>query len=409
VFGRRRLLAVGIAVFGAASLLCGFAATPSLLIVGRAIAGIGAALALPGSLAVLRVAYTDPAERTRALGIWAGINGVAVALGPALGGVLVDSLGWRSIFLVAVPLGGLALALTFVSIRESADPAGRRLDVPGQLLAVLGLGCLATGAISGETVGWLSAPILVALALGGALLIGFVRVEARSHSPLLPLETLRNRALSGSLGAMTAVTFGMYGMLLLVPLYLQSILGLAPAAAGLALVPSGILFAVISSFAGRIVARVGARLPISAGMALAGLGLAVIAVAGLSSDLTVIVLGVSLTGVALGLLTGPLMAVAVGNVAPERAGLASGLINVGRMVGATFGVAILGSVFAAFSHASADPHAFGMGIRAALLIGAVAEWLGSVLAMWTIGPAAERGAQRTSTPPNCVIKRSQYA
>lgn len=410
LFGRRRMLAIGIGLFTAASLLCGVAPSAGWLIVGRALAGVGAALALPGSLAVLRVGYPDATERARALGIWAGVNGVAVALGPAAGGVLVNALGWRSIFLVAVPLGCLAMFLTLTREQESADPAGRHLDLPGQVLAILGLGCLAASSISGQTLGWLSTPILAGLLVGAGLLTAFVTAEARSATPLLPLEVFRNVALSGSLAVMTAITFGMFGMLLVVPLYLQAALGQSAATAGLALVPMGIAFACVSAGAGRIVGRIGARVPIAGGAALAGLGLLIIAQAGQPTrDLLAIVGGMTVVGVALGLLTGPLMAVAVGNVEPERAGLAAGLVNVGRMLGATFGVAVLGGIFGAMTQAGQDPAAFGSGMRAALLVAVGVEWLASILAVLTIHPGAAREPESAAQASEARVQRRRYA
>jgi MFS family permease len=340
------------------------------------------------------------------VGIWAGINGVAVAIGPVLGGVLVSAVGWRSIFLVAVPLGTLALALSLGVVRESADPQGRRLDLPGQVLAMLGIGALAVAAIGGQSLGWRSIPIVGAFLLAGVLLGGFICVEARSRSPLLPLDVFGNRALSGALGTMTATTFGMYGMLLLVPLYLQSVLAETPLGAGLSLVPLGLVFAVVSAPAGWLVGRVGARLPIAGGMALAGVGLAILAEAGQAPPDGVILVGMAIVGLALGLLTGPLMAVAVANVVPERAGLASGLVNVGRMLGATLGVAVLGSIFAALRHGGQDAETFVQAMRAALLVGAAFEWIGSLVALLTIAPTAAQGTQpRAQAAPTAGVRR----
>jgi EmrB/QacA subfamily drug resistance transporter len=402
LFGRRRWWSTGIGIFAAGSVVCGLAPSPLVLVMGRALAGVGAALALPGSLAVLSVAYPEPRPRARAVSIWAGVNGVAIAFGPVLGGLLVDRFGWRSIFLVVVPVALLSLGLARW-VAESADPAGRRLDLPGQALAMLGLGLLAAGAIEGQTSGWLSLPIVGCL-LGSALALGaLVAVERRAASPLVPLDVFGRRAFSGAITVATAMTFGMYGMLFLVPLYLQSVLGNSGTAAGVALVPLGLVFAVVSPLAGRLAASVGPRQLISGGMALSALGLGALAGLDATSRPQLLIGALVVTGLALGLQTGPLMAVAVASTPPGRTGMASGLVNVGRMLGATLGVAILGSIFAAASGGAQTPERFVDGMRPALLVGAAVELAGSVVALLSIG----RDALQAEAPQ--PARRRRYA
>jgi MFS transporter, DHA2 family, methylenomycin A resistance protein len=393
LFGRRRWWAIGVATFCAGSLACAFAPSAPVLVAGRAVAGLGAALALPGSLAVLSVAYPEPGPRARAVSIWAGVNGVAIALGPALGGLLVDRFGWRSIFLVVVPVAAGALLLAG-RVRESADRVGRRLDVPGQLLAIAGLGLLAAGAIEGQSRGWLSPPILGCLLGSAVALAAFVAVERGARSPLVPLDVFGNRAFSGALVVAMAMTFGMYGMLFLVPLYLQSALGLSATAAGLSLVPMGVVFAVVSPCAGRLAAAFGPRLLIGGGMGLSALGLATLS--RLEGGVAQLLPSLAVIGLALGLQTGPLMAVAVASVPPARAGMASGLVNVGRMLGATLGVAVLGSVFAVASRGGQTGDQLVAGAHVALLVGAAAELVGCVVALSTIGSRALAGTMHTS-------------
>lgn len=303
LFGRRRWWATGVATFGVGSVICAAAPSAPLLVVGRVVAGVGAALALPGSLAVLSVAYPDAHQRARAVSIWAGINGVAIALGPVLGGILVDSFGWRSIFLVVVPIAALSLVLARW-VAESADPRGRHVDLPGQVLANAALGLLAAAAIEGQNLGWASPPIVAGL-LGSAITLGaFVAVERRSRGPLVPLDLFARRAFSGSLGVATTMTFGMYGMLFLVPLYLQSVLGMSGTRAGLMLAPLGVVFAIISPLAGRWAASLGPRVLIGSGMGLSALGLALLAL--LQPGAAPMLLpALALTGLALGLQTGP--------------------------------------------------------------------------------------------------------
>jgi MFS transporter, DHA2 family, methylenomycin A resistance protein len=389
LFGRRRWFSIGIATFSIGSLVCGLAPSPEILIGGRALAGVGAALALPGSLAVLSVAYPDAGQRARAVSIWAGVNGVAIALGPVLGGVLVDRFSWRSIFFVVVPLALLTLGLVRW-VAESADPTGQRIDLPGQALAIVGLGLLATGAIEGQSRGWLS-PTIVACWLGSLLALGaFVAVERRTTSPLVPLDIFGQRAFSGSLGVAAAMTFGMYGMLFLVPLYLQFVLAQTATAAGMLLIPMGLTFAVCSVASGRLSTVIGPRLLISGGMALSALGLGALSGLSPASVSAQFIVAMLVLGLALGLQTGPLMAVAVANAPVARTGMASGLINVARMLGATLGVAVLGSVFAVTGHGAQTPQQFMDGMRAALVVGGLVELVGCLVAFATIGPNALR-------------------
>jgi MFS transporter, DHA2 family, methylenomycin A resistance protein len=338
---------------------------------------------------VLSVAYPDAGQRARAVSIWAGVNGVAIALGPVLGGVLVDRFSWRSIFFVVVPLALLTLGLVRW-VAESADPTGQRIDLPGQALAIVGLGLLATGAIEGQSRGWLS-PTIVACWLGSLLALGaFVAVERRTTSPLVPLDIFGQRAFSGSLGVAAAMTFGMYGMLFLVPLYLQFVLAQTATAAGMLLIPMGLTFAVCSVASGRLSTVIGPRLLISGGMALSALGLGALSGLSPASVSAQFIVAMLVLGLALGLQTGPLMAVAVANAPVARTGMASGLINVARMLGATLGVAVLGSVFAVTGHGAQTPQQFMDGMRAALVVGGLVELVGCLVAFATIGPNALR-------------------
>ena len=204
LFGRRRWFLIGLAIFTAASIVCAVAPSIEILIAARAIAGGGAALALPGSLALLTVAYPDPAEKTKAVSLWAGINGVAIALGPTVGGVLVDNFGWRALFVLVVPVGLLALAVARTGVAESSNPAGRQLDPVGQLLAIAALCLLAFAAIQVQSLGWQSPLILGALLTSAATVAAFIAVERRALNPLVPLGLLGQRSLSGALVVATA-------------------------------------------------------------------------------------------------------------------------------------------------------------------------------------------------------------
>lgn len=375
LYGRRRIFVAGVAVFSLGCLGCGLAPNVAVLILGRAIAGLGAALLLPSSLAILRVIWTDPAERGRALGIWAGCNGLAFALGPTLGGLLIEGFGWRSVFLIVLPVGALACVLAWRSVPESADPKGRSFDLGGQVLGALALGGLALAAIEGREAPHL---LVVVLPLAVAATALFLWVEHRQgEAALVPLDLFRQRAFVGAVAATAAMTFGMYGLLFLVPLSWQGgasgAAALTPVEAGLGLLPMALAFVLVSSCSGALVQRVGARVATAGGTALIGAGLLAMAFTEAGRPMSLAQAGLLLAGIGMGVNTAPLMGVAVAAVPSARSGTASALINVARMVGATLGVAVLGALYALRG-------AGGAGLTAAMLAGGSVQLTGAAVA-----------------------------
>jgi EmrB/QacA subfamily drug resistance transporter len=360
LYGRRLVFMAGAAVFTLASLVCAFAPSVPVLIAGRAAAGFGAALIIPASLAIIRVVWQEKASREHALGIWAACNGLALAIGPTLGGVLLHRFGWPSVFLGVVPLGLAALILAPIAIPESHDPAGRRFDAPAQALGMLALGTLAFAAIESHG-SWHLA--LLALAITMISLILFIRTEAaKGAAALVPLDIFRILEFRGAAVATAGMTFGMYGALFLLPLTWQATARMDAVQAGIALIPMALIFVLVSPFSGAVTARLGSRATTSGGVFIIGLGLILIGAGADRPTILATEIGLSLTGLGMGFATGPLMGVAVGAVAAARSGTASSLINVARMAGATIGVAVLGSVFA---FAGGDEP----GLRAAMLLG----------------------------------------
>ena len=381
LYGRRLVFMAGAAVFTGASLLCAFAQSIGVLIGGRALAGVGAALLLPASLAIIRVVWPDAKQRGRALGVWAGCNGLALAIGPTLGGLLIGRFGWRSIFLVVVPLGVAALALAVPAIPESSDPQDRHFDVPAQFLGAVALAALALAAI--ESHGATEAAA-VALAVAALATVFFIKVEARTGSgALVPLHMFRARRFRGAIAATAGMTFGMYGVLFLLPLTWQSTEMLGPVGAGIALVPMAAVFVVVSPFSGALGARLGSRVMTGGGVAIIGSGLVVIGLTAGSASLAAAEIGLALAGLGMGLATGPLMDAAVSAVAAARSGTAAALINVARMAGATIGVAILGAVFAL---AKGGPD----GLRLAMLLGGLVQLASGAMAWRSAGSPAAR-------------------
>jgi len=382
LYGRRRIFVAGIALFAVGTLACALAPNSATLIGGRIVSGLGAAFALPMSLVLLTTAYPGRKERAHALGIWASCNGLAFIIGPTFGGWLVDSVGWRSIFYVTLPVCAAALALSYYAVNETAEPKGRRLDLPGQVLAIAGLGGFAFAAIEGSHWGWTS-PLILTIAGAAALALAlFVVVEGTTRGPLLPLGFLRRPVFSAALAVAGLMTFGMYALTFVMPLYFQTGRGNSPFIAGLELLPMPVSFVIVSQLVGHLTNRYGPRPVMTAGMACMGTGAFMLAAIGSGTGLAPIALALLVAGVGLGLNTAPVNGVAVAAVPQERSGTASGVLNTARMVGATLGVAILGAVFAAYAGQDAGMGSgFLAGLRAALVGAGTAEWLGALIAL----------------------------
>jgi EmrB/QacA subfamily drug resistance transporter len=381
LYGRRRIFVLGIALFTVGTLVCALAPSGAVLIAGRAISGLGAALELPMSLVLLTLAYPDEKSRAHALGIWASCNGLAFIIGPTLGGLLVDSAGWRSIFYLILPVCAAALVLTYAAVPESAEPRGRKLDLAGQALAVVALGGLAFAAIEGSHWGWASLPILSIAAVGLAAGIALFVLEGRLTGAMIPVEIFRNRVFSSALSIAALMTFGMYALLFLMPLYFQTMRGNSALWAGLQMLPLSVSFVLVSQLTGTISNAVGPRMLMTGGMACMGIGALMLAFVGTDTNVWLIAVALLIVGVGLGLNTSPVNGVAVAAVPKTRSGTASGLLNTGRMIGATMGIAVLGALFAAFAgQEGAAGEGFLAGLRAAMLVGGSAELAGAVIA-----------------------------
>ncbi len=391
LYGRRRLFLLGSAIFTGGSVICAGAPDIAVLIGGRAIAGAGAALLLPASLSIIRVEWSEERARNRALGVWGACNGLAFVVGPTVGGALVDAFGWRSVFLIAVPLGLATIGLALRAVPESRDPGGRHFDALGQLCGAVALGGLALAGIDAARDAKVA---VVALLTGTVACLLFRRTERRRGAEaMVPLDLFRSRRLVGALTATSVMTFGMYGVLFLVPLVLQASGALPARTAGLALVPMAGVFFVLSNASGRIAESLGVRSMIGGGTALIGSGLLVIATTQAGEPLWLAEAGLVLTGCGMGLNTGPLFGVAVGSVPAARSGSAASLINVARMVGATLGVAVLGSAFA-MAGAGAP------GLRAAMLFGGTVQIVGAFAAWRALAlasPSHAIGGRSTRT------------
>jgi len=344
LFGRRRAFVGGLVIFTAGSAMSAMAPTATVLINARGVQGFGAALLMPGTLSIIANTFPDEAERARAIGLWAGISGLALAAGPIVGGVLVDSFGWQSVFILNLPIGAVALAIALLVVPESADPAGRRLDMPGQALAIVGLGALTYALIEGNNRGW-SSPAIIGMLAGSAVLLAlFLQVERRTPTPMLQLAPFRNRTFAAGNAVGWLISFGMFGMFFFISLVLQNVQGATPLQAGLMSLPATMTIAVTAPFAGRIAARYGSRLPMAAGMVLAGTGLLLLVRLGPTTHFPQFWWMLPFIGLGMGLVMAPMTSAVMSAVPRQRAGMASATSSTSREMGGVFGIALLGAI-----------------------------------------------------------------
>lgn len=397
-FGRRRVFVLGVALFAAASLACGLAVTIEQLVAARVAQGVGGALLTPGSLAILQASFRVE-DRAKAIGAWSGLVGVAGAAGPFLGGWLVDDVGWRWVFLINPPLAAIVIVLTVRFVPESKDPdASRSLDVAGAVTGAVGLGALTYALIAWPDRGLLSVPVVLSLALGVLGLAGFVAREHVAREPMLPLGIFGARLFS----ATNLVTFVVYaalgGVFLFLVLALQVVGGFSPLAAGAALLPVTVLLLLLSARVGALAARIGPRLPMSAGPALAGV--AVLAMAtfdGGTAYWLQIMPVTSLFGLGLALTVAPLTATVLAAAPDRHAGLASGVNNAVARVGALLAVAALPLIAGLDGQAYDDPAQLLPAYRTTMLVCAVLLLAGGALALALVRSPAPRGV-RTAEP-----------
>ena len=380
--GARRIFTLGLAAFATGSAACAAAPQLDVLIAARALQGLGASAMLPCSLALLVHQNPDPRRRARALGIWGGMGSLGVALGPVIGGVLVTVAGWRSIFLVNVPICLLTIALLRRYATESPRHPDRRADVPGLLLGVIMLAALTASFITAGQQGWL-APLPGAL-LGAGLVTAwlFLRAERRHPHPLLPLALFRSRNFSGATAVGMIFNLVLYGSLLCLSLYLQEERHEPVLATGLLLLPSSVFTGLGSLASGRLTARLGPRPPMIAGLSLAAAGTVLLATAGSATPLALILAGSVLIGL-ISLAMPAMTAAVVGAAGPEHAGAASGVLNAARQSGGALGVAVLGSLLGQ-GHLGQGHLGQGqaLSLRVPLLV-ATAGYLVAIALAWT--------------------------
>jgi EmrB/QacA subfamily drug resistance transporter len=342
-YGRKRMFLGGLVIFTLASLGCGLAGSGSQLIAFRAIQGIGAALLLPGTLSILTVTF-PPEERAKAIGLWAGVSGLALALGPTLGGYVVEHLGWPSVFFINVPIGIVALAVAVRTVRESVSEQTRHLDIPGLFLGTGGLFALTYGLIEANQYGW-SDPLIVGALIAAALLLaGFLAWEHVNTNSMMPLSFFRIPAFSAGNAVAFSVSLGMFSVFLFVTLYMQAIRHFTPFQTGVRFLPLTGMVIVTAPNAGRIAQRIGSRIPMTYGLILASIAMFGLMFVQPETPYWILGLLFLLMGHGLGSTMAPMTAAVMGAVGPQRAGLGSAMTNTSREIGGVLGIALLGTL-----------------------------------------------------------------
>jgi EmrB/QacA subfamily drug resistance transporter len=344
-FGRRRLFVGGLTIFSVASALCALAPDPTFLNLARALQGVGGAVMFAVSLALIAQEFTAGRERGMAMGIYGTSIGVAVAIGPLIGGALTDSLGWESIFYLNVPVGIAAIAMTYLKVRESRDPNATRVDWPGVATFSVSLFLFVLAMVRGNDEGWGSAMIVSLLAGSGALLAAFIAIEHRVAQPMLPLGLFKLPSFTGVQLAAFAVSGSLFALFLYLTLYLQNYLGYSPLEAGVRYLPVTIASFIAAPIAGMLLSRVPARLMMGGGLAAAGVGLLLMSGVAAGDEWTTLLGGFLVAGAGVGLLNPVIADVAVSVVPKERSGMAAGINDTFRQVGVAVGIAVWGAIF----------------------------------------------------------------
>jgi EmrB/QacA subfamily drug resistance transporter len=375
--GRRLVFMVGLAVFTGASLACGLAANGGFLIGARIVQGLGGALMNPATLSIIAATFA-PRERGRAIGIWAGVSALALAIGPLVGGLLTEHVNWNWIFFVNVPVGVLGLLAIPVFIDESRDTtAEQRLDVPGLVTSALGLFSLTYAFIEANSYGWTSGRILGAFAVAVVSLVAFVLLERHQRAPMLDLSLFRNRTFGGANAAMLFVGLAMFGTFFYVSLYMQNVLKYSPVEAGASFLPMTVLVILIAPRAGALTDRVGSRWLVGAGMTLLAVMLFYFTQLGANESFWGLLPGLLLGGFGMGLTMTPVTAAAMSAVSVDKAGVGSAVLNSARQVGGSLGIAVMGAIVAGSSN-------YLTGFHDALRVGSGLCLAGAVVAVLAI-------------------------
>jgi EmrB/QacA subfamily drug resistance transporter len=389
-YGRRRAFVVGLAIFTLSSLVCALAPDANWLIGARVVQGIGAALMNPSTLSIITATF-PPRQRGTAIGIWAGVSAMALAIGPLVGGLLTEHIDWSWVFYINVPIGIVAIAAAFLFIDESRDTSHeQRLDPLGLVTSGVGLLALSYGLIEGNQYGWTSGRILGSFVVAVVLLVAFVLLERHQRLPMLDLALFRNGTFSGANAAMLLVGLAMFGTFFYVSLFMQQVLRFSPVEAGATFLPMTVLVILIAPQAGRLTDRIGARWLVGVGLTLVSASLLWYTTLDVGTTFWSILPGLILGGVGMATAMTPTTAAAMSAVPVDKAGVGSAVLNSMRQIGGSLGIAIMGAVVAHYvgggrgAAATRDPQSFIVGFHHALELAAVFALAGAVVAVSTM-------------------------
>ncbi len=388
-YGRRFIFVVGIVVFTAASLWCGLADSGDMLIGARVVQGLGAALMNPATLSIIAASFAAR-ERGMAIGIWAGVSALALAIGPLVGGLLTEHLSWHWIFFINVPVGVLAVAASYLFIAESKDETHTSLDLPGLGTSALGLFALTYGLIEANTYGWSSARIVGSFVIATVSLVSFVVIERRRRSPMLDLSLFRSGTYAGANIAMLLVALAMFGVFFFVSLYMQNVLGYSAVQAGAAFLPLTVLIILIAPIAGKASDRFGSRWLMTIGMVLLGVQLLYLSQLGTDSNFWDLLPGFLVGGLGMALTMTPTVAAATRAVPVHKSGVGSAVLNAMRQVGGSVGIALMGAIVAAEASGRPGIDGFMAGFERALVVAAVIAFAGSIVAFALVRQETEQ-------------------
>jgi EmrB/QacA subfamily drug resistance transporter len=378
--GRRRVFVLGIVVFTAASFLCGVANSSEVLIGARVLQGAGAALMNPATLSIISATF-PPRERGTAIGIWAGVSALALAIGPLVGGLLTQHIGWEWIFFVNIPVGIVGIAASYLFIDESKDMSHeQRLDLPGLLSSGIGLFALTYGLIEANTYGWTSGRILGSFVVAVVSLVAFVLLERNQRLPMLDLSLFRSGTFTGANLVVLLVAFAMFGIFLFLSLYLQNVLGYSAVQTGAAFLPMTILIILIAPIAGKTTDRIGSRWLMTVGMTLIGGQLLYLSTVGVDTSYWDILPALLVGGVGMALTMTPSAAAAIRSVPVDKSGVGSAVLNSFRQVGGSIGIAVMGAIVAHGIGGRAGKQPFVDGLSTALEVAALIAFAGAVVA-----------------------------
>jgi EmrB/QacA subfamily drug resistance transporter len=380
LFGRRLIFVVGLAIFTASSLFCGLADSGDSLIAWRIVQGVGAALMNPATLSIISATF-PPHQRGMAIGIWAGVSAMALAIGPLVGGLLTEHGDWSWIFFVNVPVGIVAIGASFLLIDESKDTSEvQRLDLPGLIASAVGLFSLTYALIEANTYGWTSGRILGAFAVAVVALAAFVWIELHGRVPMMDLSLFKNGTFAGANTVMLLVALAMFGVFFFVSLYMQNILGFSATEAGAAFLPMTMLIMVVAPIAGKLSDRVGSRWLMTTGMVLLAVQLFYYSTLGVDEGFFDLLPGLVIGGFGMGFAMTPTAAAVLGSVQVDKSGVGSAILNSMRQVGGALGIALMGAIMAAEIGDQRTPEAFVDAFSTTLVVSGLIALAGAVVA-----------------------------